>query len=171
VKRSRAISLAVASCAALAACSSSAPSTAKQTSASTPSPAKAASAAQYKSLLKTIAAEENLAQHAVQKAFHASSVTAIRQDLLSFATDQQHVTTELSAISPPADARAANTALAQAFSDNANATRRVAAELASAPNAKAALHIIATAKSAQRSGQEIDTALHKLQQLGYTHGS
>ena len=171
MKRTRTISLTVAGCAALAACSSSASSTGTRTPGSAPAPASAASATQYKSFLKTISAEENRAQHAVQKAFHASSVMAIRHDLLSFAADQQHVTTELSAITPPTDARAANTALAQAFADNAKATRQVADEITNAPNAKAALRIIATAKNARQSGQEIDSALQQLKRLGFTRGS
>ena len=129
------------------------------------------SAAAYKQALKDVAAQENRAQHAVQKAFHASTAAAVRHVLTAFAADQQRVSAELRATKPPADARSANAALAKAFADNAAATRAVVRQMSRATTAKAALHIIQTASGPQRSGHEIDTALARLRKLGYTAGS
>ena len=156
-------------CASLAACSSSGNATGPTTS--PPGTTSPISAAAYKQVLKNIAGEENRAQHAVQGAFHAKTAAAVRSMLSAFADDQQRVSDELSAVVPPANAQAANAALAHAFADNAAATRAVVSRMAHATSAKAALHIIQTATQAQQSGHEIDAALGRLRKLGYTAGS
>jgi hypothetical protein len=155
----------------ISACSSSSngapsgPGTTGTTSSSRLSPAA------YKQDLKKIARQESRAQHTVQSAFHAKTAAAVRQTLGAFADDQQRVSGELTALVPPADAQAANAALARAFADNAAATRAVVHRMAHAMTVKAALHIIQTATQAQRSGHEIDAALGRLRKLGYTAGS
>lgn len=155
--------------ASLAACSSSGSPAGPATK---PSAAPSAlSAAAYTHELKTIAAAENRAQHAVQGAFHAKTAAAVRQALSAFADDQQRVSDELSAVVAPANARAANSALAHAFADNAAATRQVVQQMSGAKTAQAALHIIQTASGAQQSGHEIDAALSRLRKLGYAAGS
>lgn len=155
----------------ISACSSSGGNAPGGSTANTSGSPSRLSAAAYKQDLKKIAREESRAQHTVQGAFHAKTAAAVRQTLGAFADDQQRVSGELSALVPPADAQAANAALARAFADNAAATRAVVHRMAHAMTAKAALHIIQTATQAQKSGHEIDVALGRLRKLGYTAGS
>ena len=130
------------------------------------------SRAAYKNLLSRIASEERGAQKAAQSALGAGSVAELRKGLLTFAADQKHVATQLSSITPPADAQQANTALANAFAANAAATRQLASKLADVPNMTLAKSLIkAAGAAAQQSGRAIDAALAKLKQLGYTKGS
>lgn len=162
--------LIVVACTSFAACSSGGGRLAAPPG-TTPGSASALSAAAYTQELKRIAAEENRAQHRVQAAFRANTAAQVRSAIAAFADDQQRVADELSSTVPPANARAANAALAQAFADNAVATREVVDRMAQAATAKAALHIIQSASSAQQSGREIDAALGRLRKLGYASGS
>jgi hypothetical protein len=128
-------------------------------------------AAQYRQQLHSISQDESRAQATVQKAFHAKTVTQVTDALRIFATDQQTVAAKLGELEPPANAQSANSALAHAFADNARAVRGVLARLGSARTPKQDLAVIGHAKDAQKSGQEIDSALKKLVKLGYTKGS
>jgi hypothetical protein len=98
-------------------------------------------------------------------------VTQVTDALRVFATDQQTVAGKLTDLAPPSDAKAANSALAKAFADNARATRGVLTRLGSAKTPRQAFAVIGRAKDAQKSGQEIDSALKQLVKLGYTKGS
>lgn len=133
--------------------------------------AKPLSAAQYRQQLHAISQSESQAQATVQKAFHAKTVAQVTGALKGFAADQQAVSAKLDKLSPPSNAKAANAALAQAFADNARAVRGVIGQLGSATTPKQALAVIGSAKGAQKSGQEIDSALKQLVKLGYTKGS
>jgi hypothetical protein len=150
----------------LAACGSS-----NHSSTTSGSGDKQLTAAQYRQQLHSISQDESRAQATVQKAFHAKTVTQVTDALRIFATDQQTVAAKLGELEPPADAQSANTALAHAFADDARAVRGVLARLGSARTPKQALAVIGGAKDAQKSGQEIDSALKKLVKLGYTKGS
>jgi type IV pilus biogenesis protein CpaD/CtpE len=149
----------------LAACGSSSKSS------SSSSADKQLTAAQYRQQLHAISQDESRAQATVQKAFHARTVSQVTTALRGFAADQQSVSAKLVKLDPPSDAKAANTALARAFADNARAVRGVLGQLGSAKTPKQALAVIGGAKDAQKSGQEIDGALKKLVKLGYAKGS
>jgi len=137
-----------------------------------PSPAhhNTMSASAYRQFLRTLSHQEDGAHRGIDAALHAGSVIAMRKGLLGFAADQQHVSEELSSITPPADAAHANAALGRAFVMNAAAIRRVAAAIARARSPKAALAIVMSAEGPRRVGQEIDAALGLLRKLGYTSG-
>jgi len=128
-------------------------------------------AAQYRQQLHAVSQDESRAQAKVQQAFHAKTVTQVTDALRIFATDQQTVAAKLTQLNVPTDAKTANSALATAFADNARAVRGVLGKLGSAKTPKQALAVIGSAKDAQKSGQEIDSALKKLVKLGYTRGS
>lgn len=147
--------------------SSGTPSTTPSSS-RTPTPL---SSAAYSQALHRIATEETQAQTQVGAALHASSVGDLRNGLITFAVDQAHVSTQLRGLTPPANAAAANAALASAFDANASATEAVVARLANVKSVKRAQQIIQNDKAAQRVGARIDAALKKLQKLGYTAGS
>jgi hypothetical protein len=118
-----------------------------------------------------VAQDESAAQHRVQAAFHAHTVPQVHAALATFAADQRHVAARLSALTPPADAVAANRQLAHAFDDNAAAVRSVLRKISGVSSVRQALGVIQSDKRAQRVGQEIDAALGKLKKLGYTPGS
>jgi hypothetical protein len=129
------------------------------------------SAAAYRTALRKVAAEENAAQHKVQGAFHAHTVSQLRSALSAFAADQRHAAQVLGALTPPADATSANAQLATAFRDNADAISTMNTTLASAKTVKQALHMVQNDHAAQQVGHEIDAALTKLKKLSYTTGS
>jgi hypothetical protein len=129
------------------------------------------SAGQYRVSLTAIAKQESQAQQVVGSALHAKTVAKISASLTAFAADQGQVADELSRLHPPADAVAANAALARAFKANAAATRRVADRVAHTKTTRQAFRIIQHAKAAQATGKAIDVALSELRKLGYTKGS
>ncbi len=129
------------------------------------------SAAAYRNDLHQVAQEEGAAQHHVQQAFHAHTVTQIRAALATFAADQRHAATRLTALTPPADAVAANTQLARAFTANATAIKALLTKLNAAKTVKQSLSTIQRDQAAQRVGEQIDAALAKLRRLGYTSGT
>jgi hypothetical protein len=129
------------------------------------------SAAAYRTALHRVALEENAAQHKVQAAFHARTVSQVRTALATFSVDQRHAAQQIAAVSPPANAVTANAELARAFNDNAVAINAILKRIARAKNVKQALGIVQNDQQAQRVGHEIDTALNKLRKLGYTSGS
>lgn len=129
------------------------------------------SAAAYRTTLHQIASDEAIAQHKVQRAFTAHTVTQVRSALQGFAADQRQVAGQLNALTPPADAADANAALAKAFADNSAAVGQALQRASSAMTAKQALAVIQRDRSAQKAGHEIDAALAMLKKLGYTSGS
>jgi hypothetical protein len=156
------------------ACSSSGPSGTRATPATstTPTPTPIVlSAAAYRQALHQVALEEDAAQHQVQQAFHASAVAQLRAGLTTFAADQHHAAHQLTTLTPPANAVAANSQLAQAFTHNATAIDALLTKLATTKTVKQALTIVQNDHAAQQVGHEIDTALAKLKRLGYTAGS
>jgi len=160
--------IAIAALGALTGCSSSGSSP----SASTPpiSPSQLTATA-YRLQLHGVAVQQNQAQHDIQAALHAKTVAQLRAALSTFATDESSAASRLEGLVPPADATGANAELAKAFNDNAAAIQSLVAELAHAKSVKQAMKTIQNDTAAQRVGAEIDTALKKLRQLGYTHGS
>jgi hypothetical protein len=155
-----------------AGCGSSGSSTAGATVQPTPTPTTSPlTATAYRLHLHQVAQEENAAQHRVEQAFHAHSVAQVRADLTTFAADQRQAAQQLAALTPPADASAANADLAQAFNDNAGAIQTLLTRLPGAKTVKQALAMVQRDQAAQRVGQEIDSALAKLKKLGYTSGS
>lgn len=129
------------------------------------------SAAAYKQTLHQVSQAETTAQNRLAGVFHAKTVLKLRAGLTRFETDQASVAAQLGTLRPPANATAANAALAQAFADNANAIHTLLPKLDHAKSVKQALAIIQHDKAGQRTGQEIDTAIKRLQQLRYTSGS
>ena len=169
MKRTARLAASTLACAAMVAGCSSAGSTPPPAS---PSAARhhAMSPSAYRQFLRTMSSREDRAHRGIDRALHSDSVTAMRKGFLDFAADQQHVSEELSSITPPGDAARANAALAQAFVANAAAMRRAASVVVHAHTPKAALASVMSAKGLQRAGQEIDAALGRLRRLGYTAG-
>lgn len=134
-------------------------------------PSKPLTRAEYKQRLHSVAAREAAAQQSVQKGLRAASLPRLRKVLAGFVADQRSVAQELAGLQPPKDASTANRQLAKAFADNAAATQQALAGIRHAATTKAALARLEGSAAARRSGQEIDGALGRLKNLGYTPGS
>jgi hypothetical protein len=161
--RRLAIPLAAAiACGVLAACGSS------NNSSSTTTPL---TAQQYKRFLRQLAQREDRAHVSFEQSLHGRGVPQLKQALITYASDQEGVASELSAVKPPQNAQAAQAELEKASRDTATAIHAVIPKVAEAKSLQAALLVIQNAKGAQRAGQETDAALAQLQKLGYTKAS
>ena len=150
-------------CLALAACGSS------NDNATTTTPL---SAQQYKQFLHGLSRLEDQAHQTLDPAVrNPTSLSELQQALNTFATDQEKAAAQVSNVTPPANAKAANDQLDKAFRDTAAAIHQVLPQIASAGSPKAALAVIQKAKGLQQAGNELDAALGQLRKLGYTKGS
>jgi hypothetical protein len=128
-------------------------------------------AQQYTQFLQRLSQRENQAHNALERAFHAKTVAQIQQTVLAFATDQSGAADQVSNVTPPANAKAANEMLEKAFKDTAASIHAVLPQIANASSPQAAMSAIQKAKGPQQAGQELDAALAQLKKLGYTKGS
>jgi hypothetical protein len=124
------------------------------------------SASAYRAHLKTIAKESNMAQHAVEKGFRASSVQQLVTVLTAFGTAEKRIGDEVAALKPPTNAEAANTEAARGLQDTASEIQALLPKIEKMPSAQAAIAYVSK-KSTTKGGHEIDQALAKLKQLGY----
>lgn len=127
--------------------------------------------AQYQAKLTQIGKEAGKAQSAISKAAEsAKSVSDVQAAVRRYADAGDHFASELEALNPPSDAAAANAALARGEHDNADETRAILGKLSAFKTAHAALAYLGTLKP-RKGGQEIDAALAKLRDLGYSTGA
>jgi hypothetical protein len=124
-------------------------------------------AQQYKAFLHRISHREDQAHQVLDQSLHAKSLTDIEHALTSFADDQGSVAGQLSQVTPPTNARAANAALIKGLNDTATGIRAVLPQVAAAGTPQAALKAMQAAKAPQQAGQEVDAALATLKKLGY----
>lgn len=129
------------------------------------------SASAYRSRLAQISHKADKAQSQVEQGLHAKTVGALRARLSAFAASSQQLGDEVAALKPPKNAEVANAELARGEHDTANATRAVLPKLASMTSVKAALAFLQRSQGNAKGGHELDDALTKLKQLGYTKGS
>ena len=128
------------------------------------------SRAQYKQRLAALDRQDSKAHAKVDGLPHSHSVAAMKASLSAFAADEGQIGNQVAALTPPANAVAANAALAKAFHDSASDTKRVEAAIASAGTPRQALAIIRKLGSAMKGGPELDTALTRLKKLGHASG-
>jgi Asp-tRNA(Asn)/Glu-tRNA(Gln) amidotransferase A subunit family amidase len=124
-------------------------------------------AQQYKAFLHRISQREDQAHHALDQSLHARNVDDLEHALTAFADDQSSDATDLSRVTPPANARAANSDLIKGLRDTASGMRGVLPQVAAASTSQAALKALQAAKAPQQAGQEVDSALAELKRLGY----
>jgi hypothetical protein len=128
-------------------------------------------AAQYRAKLAKVKVEAAGAQAHVGEGLQSTTVTDLKQKVDAFATATQRIGDEIAALNPPANAAAANTELAQGFHDIATATRAASAKVAAMKTAQAGISYLEHARGPVKGGHEVDQALTKLKNLGYTTGS
>jgi hypothetical protein len=129
------------------------------------------SASAYRGRLAQISHEGDKAQSQVEQGLHAKTVAALRLRLSAFANASQQLGNEVAALKPPKNAAAANGELAQGEHDTATATRAVLPKLARLTSVQPALGYLQKSQGNAKGGRELDDALTKLKQLGYTKGS
>jgi hypothetical protein len=152
------VGLAVAGLIAVAGCSSSGSSPA--------APGQPASAG-YTQILQRIASDETAAQQRVATAFQGKSTVELRQALRTFALTQTSTAQRVAALMPPANATAANSALANAFSDSATAIQDLLGRISPTRSVKHAFYVVQSDRATKQAGAEITAALKQLEELGY----
>jgi hypothetical protein len=125
----------------------------------------------YRTKLRALGHEAQQAQANVQKGLSANTVAELHARLLAFAATAQHLGDEVAALKPPKDAEAANAELANGEHDSARAVRAAAAAIQNSKTPAAALAYLQKSLSNAKGAHELDEALTKLKNLGYTTGS
>ena len=124
------------------------------------------SASDYGAQLEKVARESNTAQHAVEKGFHATTVTQLVAVLTAFGAAQTRIGDEVAALKPPTNAAAANTELANGLRDTGSEVRALLPKVKKMPDANAAVAYLSKTPTT-KGGNEIDQALAQLRKLGY----
>jgi hypothetical protein len=124
------------------------------------------SASEYRAHLETVGKESDVAQHAVEKGFQATSVPRLVKVLTVFGAAQKRIGDEVAALKPPKDAEAANTELANGLHDTGSEVQAFLPKIKKMSSAKAAVAYLSKTPTT-KGGQEIDHALAQLKKLGY----
>jgi hypothetical protein len=124
----------------------------------------------YKAKLNVLGHEAQQSQADVQKGLSAKAVAVLHAHLLAFAATAQHLGDEVAALKPPKDAEAANAELASGEHDSARAVRAAAAAIQNSKTPTAALALLQKSLGNAKGAHELDDALTKLKNLGYTTG-
>ncbi len=166
MRRAILVPLVAALCFGVGACGSGGGAGSTSTSPSPPLSAKA-----YTAFLSRLSKLETQIQAAAQKELGSKSLSDISAALSKYADEQQGVGERVSNVAPPANAKAANAALAKGFTDSAAAIHALVPQISSAGSVDAAQKLLTTDKDALQAGSELDTALMQLKKLGYLKGS
>ncbi|HJQ73700.1 MAG TPA: hypothetical protein VJ814_02350 [Gaiellaceae bacterium] len=129
------------------------------------------SAAEYRAQLVKIQQQSNQAQAEVAQGLSAKTVAELRSRLDAFAASSQRISHEVANLAAPENATAANAELAKGEHDTATATRAAAAAVAKMKTVHAAVAYLQHQLGNAKGGHELDEAVTKLKQLGYTSGS
>jgi pyruvate-formate lyase-activating enzyme len=129
------------------------------------------SKAQYKAKLAAISKEVDTAHGDLSRgAKKAVTVSDVQAVLNRYAATEQRIGDEISNLNPPANATAANTLLAKGWHDDSAEIQAIVPKLAKLKSAAEAFSYL-QAIPHTKGGTEQDTAIQKLQKLGYTSGS
>jgi hypothetical protein len=130
------------------------------------------SASAYRGKLSAISREASVAQAAVEKnARRAKTVKDLQAVLTLFANAEEHIANQVQALKPPKNAQAANEELAGGASDTSKSAVKAATAVGKLGSVQAALRYLGSHNGNQKGAHELDDALAKLKQLGYTKGS
>jgi hypothetical protein len=122
----------------------------------------------YRTKLDALGREAQQAQADVQKGLSAKKVAELHARLLAFAATLQHLGDEVSALKPPKDAEAANAELANGEHDSAREIRAAVAAIQNLKTPQAVIAYLQKRLGNAKGAQELNDALTKLKQLGYT---
>lgn len=129
------------------------------------------SASAYRDKLAAISHQASLAQGAVERnAPRAKSVTDLQALMTQFAHAEAHIANLVQALKPPKNAEAANEELAGGAEDTSKSAVAAVTKIGKFKTVQAALRYLGAHNANQKGAHELDDALAKLKQLGYTKG-
>ena len=125
----------------------------------------------YRTKLAQVKQEAASAQASVAKGLQAKTLAELRGRLDAFAESTQRIGDEVANLKPPQNAEAANTELADGLHETARATRDASKQITSLHTPREAISYLEHSTLNKKGARQVDEALTKLRQLGYTSGS
>ena len=125
----------------------------------------------YRTKLAQVKQEAASARTSVAKGLQAKTLAELRGRLDAFAESTQRIGDEVANLKPPQNAEAANTELADGLHETARATRDASKQITSLHTPREAISYLEHSSLNKKGARQVDEALTKLQQLGYTSAS
>ena len=125
----------------------------------------------YRTKLAQVKKEAASAQADVAKGLQAKTLDELRGRLDAFAESTQRIGDEVANLKPPENAEAANTELADGLQETARATRDASKQITGLHTPREAISYLEHSTLNQKGARQVNEALTKLHQLGYTSGS
>jgi hypothetical protein len=125
----------------------------------------------YRTKLAQLKQEAASAQASVAKGLQAKTLAELRGRLDAFAETTQRIGDEVAKLEPPANAEAANTELAAGLHETARATRDASKQITGLHTPREAISYLEHSPLNKKGAHQVDEALTRLKQLGYTSGS
>jgi hypothetical protein len=125
----------------------------------------------YRTKLAQIKQEAASAQTSVAKGLQAKTLAELRGRLDAFAESTQRIGDEVAKLKPPQNAEAANTELADGLHETARATRDASKQITALHTPREAISYLEHSPLNKKGARQVDEALTRLKQLGYTSGS
>ena len=125
----------------------------------------------YRSKLAQIKQEAAGAQASVARGLQAKTLAELRGRLDAFAESTDRIGDEVAKLKPPENADAANTQLADGLHETARATRDASKQITHLHTPREAISYLEHSRLNRKGAQQVDEALARLKQLGYTTGS
>ncbi len=110
-------------------------------------------------------------QASVAKGLQAKTLAELRGRLDAFAESTQRIGDEVAKLKPPQNAEAANTELADGLHETARATRDASKQITGLHTPREAISYLEHSPLNKKGARQVDEALTRLKQLGYTSGS
>jgi hypothetical protein len=125
----------------------------------------------YRNQLAQVKQEAAIAQSHVALGLQAKSLSELRQRLEDFATATDNLGDKVAKLNPPQNADEANTELADGLHETARATRAASEQISKLHSIKEAISYLEHSPANRKGAHQVDQALTRLKQLGYTPGS
>ena len=125
----------------------------------------------YRAKLAQIKQEAASAQASVARGLQAKTLAELRGRLDAFAETTQRIGDEVAKLKPPENADAANTELADGLRETARATREASKQITGLHTPREAISYLEHSPLNKKGAKQVDEALTRLKQLGYTSGS
>jgi hypothetical protein len=125
----------------------------------------------YRTKLAQIKQEAASAQASVAKGLQAKTLAELKGRLDAFAESTERIGDEVAKLNPPENADAANTELADGLHETARATREASKQITGLHTPREAITYLEQSPLNKKGARQVDEALSRLKQLGYTSGS
>ena len=125
----------------------------------------------YRTKLAQVKQEAASAQASVARGLQAKTLAELRGRLDAFAESTQRIGDEVANLKPPANAETANAELADGLHETARATRDASKQITGLHTPREAISYLEHSPLNKKGAHQVDEALTRLKQLGYTSGS